>query len=61
MRSRLEPMKKVARMLRAHEEFLLNWFCVKARFLLVLSKVSTTRFEWLPDDPMAFIPTKLWK
>lgn len=29
MRSRLEPMKKVARMLRRHEELLLNWF--KAR------------------------------
>jgi transposase len=26
MRSRLEPMKKVARMLRAHEKLLLNWF-----------------------------------
>jgi transposase len=26
MRSRLEPMKKVARMLRAHEELLMNWF-----------------------------------
>jgi transposase len=30
MRSRLEPMKKVARMLRAHEELLLNWFRAKA-------------------------------
>jgi len=30
MRSRLEPMKKVARMLRAHEELLLNWFPAKA-------------------------------
>jgi transposase len=29
LRSRLEPMKKVARMLRTHEELLLNWF--KAR------------------------------
>lgn len=29
MRSRLEPMKKVARMLRAHEELLLNWFRAK--------------------------------
>src|ERR687887_36321 len=29
MRSRLEPMKKVARMLRAHEELLLNWFKAK--------------------------------
>lgn len=26
MRSRLEPMKKVARMLRSHRELLLNWF-----------------------------------
>src|ERR1039457_22213 len=26
MRSRLEPMKRVARMLRTHEELLLNWF-----------------------------------
>jgi len=29
MRSRLEPMKKVARMLRAHEPLLLNWFRAK--------------------------------
>ena len=26
MRSRLEPMQKMARMLRAHEELLMNWF-----------------------------------
>ena len=26
MRSRLEPMKKVARMLRRHRELLMNWF-----------------------------------
>lgn len=26
MRSRLEPMKKIARMLRAHEPLLMNWF-----------------------------------
>lgn len=26
MRSRIEPMKKVARMLRAHRALLLNWF-----------------------------------
>lgn len=26
MRSRIEPMKKVARMLRSHEELILNWF-----------------------------------
>ena len=29
MRSRLEPMKKVARMLRAHEPLILNWFKTK--------------------------------
>lgn len=29
MRSRIEPMKRVARMLRAHEELLLNWFKAK--------------------------------
>ena len=29
MRSRLEPMKKVARTLRAHEELILNWFRAK--------------------------------
>ena len=29
MRSRLEPMQKIARMLRAHETLLLNWFIAK--------------------------------
>jgi len=29
LRSRLEPMKQVARMLRSHEELLLNWFRAK--------------------------------
>ena len=29
MRSRIEPMKRVARMLRAHEPLLLNWFKAK--------------------------------
>jgi transposase len=29
MRSRIEPMKKVARMLRNHRELLLNWFRAK--------------------------------
>jgi transposase len=29
MRSRLEPMKQVARMLRAHDELILNWFRAK--------------------------------
>jgi transposase len=29
LRSRLEPMQKVARMLRSHEELILNWFRAK--------------------------------
>ena len=29
MRSRLEPLKKVARMLRSHEALILNWFKAK--------------------------------
>lgn len=29
MRSRIEPMKKMAKMLRAHRELLLNWFQAK--------------------------------
>ena len=31
LRSRLEPMQKVARMLRNHEELLLNWFRAKGQ------------------------------
>jgi transposase len=40
MRSRLEPMKKVARMPRAHDALILNWF--KAR-----GEVSTGATEGL--------------
>jgi len=32
MRSRIEPMKKVAKMLRRHRELLLNWFRAKKEF-----------------------------
>jgi hypothetical protein len=46
MRSRLEPMKKVARMLRTHEELLLNWFRAKGEVSAGASKASITRFEW---------------
>src|SRR5438128_12495177 len=24
-------------------------------------RTSTTKSEWLPEDPMAFVPTRLWK
>jgi transposase len=32
MRSRIEPMKKIARMLRAHRELILNYFRAKRQF-----------------------------
>lgn len=32
MRSRIEPMKKVAKMLRSHRELILNWFRAKKQF-----------------------------
>jgi len=34
MRSRLTPMKKVAKMLRAHHDLLLNWFRARGRIAL---------------------------
>lgn len=34
MRSRLKPMKKVAKMLRAHKQLLLNWFRAKGEIAL---------------------------
>lgn len=34
MRSRIKPMKKVAKMLRSHRELLLNWFQAKGRISL---------------------------
>ena len=34
MRSRLVPMKKVARMLRSHRKLLLNWFRAKGAVAL---------------------------
>ncbi len=32
MRSRLEPIKKVARSIRAHQDLILNWFAAKKEF-----------------------------
>ncbi|MBU4176520.1 MAG: transposase, partial [Proteobacteria bacterium] len=34
MRSRLKPMKKIAKMLRVHREHLLNWFRCRDRIAL---------------------------
>jgi transposase len=50
MRSRIEPMQKVARMLRGHRELILNWFRAKKAFssgvvegLNAKAKVATRR------------------
>ncbi len=32
MRSRIDPMKDIAKMLRSHQELILNWFRAKKRF-----------------------------
>ena len=32
MGSRLEPMKRIARSLRAHEELIVNWFRAKGQY-----------------------------
>src|ERR1019366_6829209 len=34
---------------------------LKERSQAAPSRVSTTRYEWLPDDPSAFEPIKPWK
>jgi len=47
MRSRLEPMKKVARMLRTHEKLLLKLVSGERRvFPVARLRVLTTRSEW---------------
>ena len=38
MRSRIEPMNKIARSLRAHRKLILNWF--RARQLIALGAVE---------------------
>jgi hypothetical protein len=41
----LEPMKKMARMLRAHEPLLMNWFRARGELSSAPSKASTTNAE----------------
>jgi len=47
MRSRIEPMKKVARTLRGHRELILNYFRARKQFSAASSRASTTR----PSSP----------
>jgi transposase len=43
MRSRLEPMKKIARSVRNHRPLILNWFRARGQVWLGRSTVSTTK------------------
>src|SRR5260370_7061464 len=54
MRSRLEPMKKVARMLRAHEPLILNWFRAKGEISTVPLEALTNKIQQVPNEPSAF-------
>jgi hypothetical protein len=49
MRNWLEPMKKVARMLRNHEELLLNWFKAKGESC---RGVIEHQFTYSPQSPL---------
>ena len=55
MRSRLEPMKDVARMVRSHRDLILNWFRARGQFSSGVvegfngkARVITKRALWVP-------------
>lgn len=48
MRSRIEPMKRVARMLRSHRDLLLNWFRAKGAISAAITEGFNNRLT--PDD-----------
>jgi transposase len=52
MRSKIEPMKKVARMLRNHRELLLNWFPAKGQLSSGVVEGSNGKAE--PTSRKAF-------
>jgi len=51
MRSRIDPMKKIARMLRAHRSLILNWFCAREELSLGAVRGSITRRKSLQKKP----------
>jgi transposase len=62
MRSRLEPMKKVARMLHAHEELLLNWFRAKAEISSGAVEGLNKKIRVVTRRSYGFFgPMKRWK
>jgi len=62
MRSRLEPMRRVARMLRAHEELLLNWFRAKRETSTGVVEGLNNKIRVVTRRSYGFrSPTKRWK
>lgn len=61
MRSRLEPMKKVARMLRTHEKLLLNWFKAKGEISGGAVEGLNNKIRVVTDELTASEPSMLWK
>lgn len=54
LRSKIEPMKKVARMLRGHRELLLNWFRAKGRVSSGVVEGVTTQAKWTTRKAYGF-------
>ncbi|MGC1645531.1 MAG: transposase [Candidatus Sulfotelmatobacter sp.] len=61
MRSRLEPMQKVARMLRAHEELLMNWFRAKGEISNGAVEGLNNKIQVVTRSLMVSAPIKRWK
>ena len=60
MRSRLEPMKKIARMLRSHEELLLNWFRARGEISSGAVEGLNKKVRVVTRRSYGFGPTKAW-
>nr|WP_321466425.1 transposase [uncultured Desulfobulbus sp.] len=54
MRSKIKPMKKIAKMLRAHRPSCSTGFAQKIRLPWTVWRALTTRQRWSPSDPMNF-------
>jgi len=50
----IEPMKKVAKMLRGHGVLLRNWFQARGQPCSGVVEVSTAKQNRLPENPSAF-------
>ncbi len=59
MRSRLEPMKKIAHMIRVHKPLILNWFEARDEVSLGAVEGLNNKLEGEPQNIlMDFVPQK---